>query len=177
MAGFPATTREVRLDFPFIAYGALFMLTTMIPESQKNIVEILASIVKDYEASLAYPPYFAESLPKMPVANYYSNFMQPGALPLQYVKLPPNEHIPQVYMGTYIDGHWGTSDLAVLYEEASKFFAEMEATLQKPTENPMPGPAHAPASAPAPSRATRPGAVYVGILSFCLTIGLVSTSC
>eukprot|EP00978_Attheya_sp_CCMP212_P012725 scaffold31838_cov61-Attheya_sp.AAC.3 len=174
MAGFPATVQDVHLDRPFIAYGALFMLTTMIPESEKNTVEILSSIVEDYEASLAYPPYFAESLPRMPVASYYSNFMQPGALPLQYVKLPPNEHIPQVYTGTYIDGYWGTSDLAVLYEEASKFFAETEATSQKPTENPTPGGTE---PKPAPSHATRPGAVYVGILSFCLTIGLVSTSC
>lgn len=73
----------------------------------------------EYIESVAVPPYFAESLPRMPVVSVYDYFMEPGALPLQYVKIPVDDFILQVYTGvTFTDA----TDLAELYQETAKSF-------------------------------------------------------
>jgi hypothetical protein len=51
--------------------------------------------------------------------NYYDGFMEPGALPLQYVDMPPDYYIPMLFTSIRFGD---SSDLKNLYAQASKFF-------------------------------------------------------
>ena len=49
--------------------------------------------------------------------------MGPGALPLQYIKMPADKHIPYYYLGTTFQDD---SDLEVLYGKTAEFFSTAE---------------------------------------------------
>lgn len=72
-----------------------------------------------FAESIAPPPFFGDSLPHMPVVNLYDKFMEPGALPLQYVKYPVDEYIPTTYSATTFTH---STDLADLYTNVAMFF-------------------------------------------------------
>jgi hypothetical protein len=85
LAGFPAGVQNVNLGIPIITAGLLYMLEFLLPPNlAKDVREINENL---YQIHLPVPPYFSEGLVKVPVSNYYNNFMDPGAMPLQYVKM------------------------------------------------------------------------------------------
>ena len=85
LAGFPAAVEGVNLGMPIITSGLLYMLEFLLPPDLANFVRQLNE--NEYQSVLPIPPYFSEGLVKVPVSNYYNNFMDPGAMPLQYVKM------------------------------------------------------------------------------------------
>lgn len=82
----------------------------------------LASIVTEageYSASVAIPPYFADTLPSMPVVSYYEIGMEPGAVPMQFVRFYADYYIPEIYTGVSFEDQ---RDLFDLYTAAATFF-------------------------------------------------------
>ncbi|CAB9504262.1 expressed unknown protein [Seminavis robusta] len=117
VAGFPASVQGVKIEYPIITSGLLFMTEFLLPS---NLTADLQTINEFYQSAVPLPPYFGESLPTMPVLNFYSQFMDPGALALQYIKIAGDEHIPKFFHHvTFGD----TSDLPALYKAtASRAF-------------------------------------------------------
>ena len=74
---------------------------------------------KEYSAVVAIPPFFAASLPKLPVRTFYDLNMDPGAAPLQYVYMPLDGYIAQIYSDVSL---FNDADLPALYAEAVQFF-------------------------------------------------------
>lgn len=129
LAGFPATVDSVHHQDPIIAAGALYVAYTFVKTGTQFGNEI-AEISDKYSDTLVSPPYFSETLARMAVGNFYDSFMNPGALPLEYVEIPPDEHIPQIYTGvTFLD----SSDLGELYGEASKLFSSASSAESLPS--------------------------------------------
>lgn len=118
MAGFPAGVQNVHLEDPLLAAGILYIFNTLL-EGDSTFSPVISSALSEYANVLPTPPYFANTLPKLPVLNYYSTLMGEGALPLQYVKMPTDKHLPFYYTQTTIDD---AGDLPELYDKASKLF-------------------------------------------------------
>lgn len=118
MAGSPASVQDVHLEDPLLAAGILYIFNTLL-EGDSAFSPVISSALSEYANVLPEPPYFANTLPKLPVLNYYSTFMGEGALPLQYVKMPADKHLPFYYTQTTIDD---AGDLPALYDKASKLF-------------------------------------------------------
>ncbi|CAB9508128.1 expressed unknown protein [Seminavis robusta] len=115
LAGFPASVQGVNIGVPIITAGLLYLLEFVLPPDQAALVRVINEDV--YQLTLPIPPYFAEGQPSLPVINYYSRFMDPGATPLQFVKIPSDEHIQKVFTGNSLDD---PSDLGALYRAAAK---------------------------------------------------------
>ena len=117
VAGFPASVQAGQVGIPIVASGILLMLELLVP---KEYVEIINSANVAYGASLAPPPYFAATLPKIPVFSYYSSFMGPDAIPIQFVKIfsDLHHHIPQIF--TDVGLREDSGDLAALYAKAAE---------------------------------------------------------
>ena len=144
MTGFPAAVQNIQIENPFIAVGALYMLESLLPAN--NSMDI-RNVRQSYESTLSTPPYFASSFPQMPVLNYYDNFMEPGALPLQYVKMPPDQHIQQLFTAVTLADSF---DLDALYTDASQFFVSV------PTQSPAVAPSPTPGASPSMSAGGSP---------------------
>ena len=114
MTSFPASVQGVHLEYPLVTQALLYLMESLSPSSTSLIPSI-----DTYTDVLPEPPYFTKTLPKMPVLNYYSTFMQPGALPMQYVLRKPDEHIPKIFTRVLMSD---SGDLAELYEDTAKFF-------------------------------------------------------
>ena len=119
MAGFPASNQNVHIEDSLFSAGFLFIFNELL-KSDSTFSPVISSALSEYSSVLPVPPYFANTLPKLPVFDYYSTFMGEGALPLQYVKMLPDNHIPSYYTQTKIDD---AGDLAALYAEASELFS------------------------------------------------------
>lgn len=121
VAGFPASVQEVQIEFPIITSGLAYLLTYVLPSELKNDLDIIRGIYGEF---VPLPPYFGQSLPRMPVMNFYSYYMEPGALPMQYVKVPSDEHIPKFFLKTKFGQD---SDLAALYKAtADRVFSKTD---------------------------------------------------
>jgi hypothetical protein len=119
MAGFPATREVVHIEDTFITSGVALLLASLIPKNF-TVLSGFSSALDEYYNSFADPPYFANTLPKMPVIGYYDSFMGPDAMPLQYVEMPADKQIPSYYFGTKIQDN---SDLEELYKKTAEFFS------------------------------------------------------
>ena len=74
---------------------------------------------QEYSRVVAVPPYFAGALPQVPTRTFYDISMEPGAAPLQFVKIPLDGYIPKIYNDiTFENG----AELRDLYEHALVFF-------------------------------------------------------
>ena len=93
----------------------------------------------EYSSTVAIPPYFADTQPKMPVAAVYDPTMGPDAFPLQLIRIPLDGYIPRLFFDVGVNG----TDLEALYEVAVTFFDE-----PVPTEAPV---SSAPTQTSAPS--------------------------
>ena len=95
MALFAASVQNVHIESPLSTLAAMVMLYTLLIDIL-NVgtaeLDALNSAITDamnaYGNTIYDPSYFADTLPQLPVVNYYDSFMGPGALPLQYVKMP-----------------------------------------------------------------------------------------
>ncbi|OEU10839.1 hypothetical protein FRACYDRAFT_270999 [Fragilariopsis cylindrus CCMP1102] len=119
MAGFPASNQNVHIEDSLFSAGFLFIFNELL-KSDSTFSPVISSALSEYSSVLPVPPYFANTLPKVPVMSYYSTFMGEGALPLQYIKMLPDNHIPSYYTQTMIDD---AGDLPALYAEASELFS------------------------------------------------------
>ena len=124
MASFPASVQGVSLEDPFIASGILFILAQLIPQNYAHY-EAFQELWSLYDSKVANPPFFGTTLPSMPIASYYDNLMGPDAIPLQYIRMPPDEYIPKIF--TDVDFNF-PDHLVELYKEASKFFGNSATT-------------------------------------------------
>ena len=127
LAGFPAAVEHVRMENPLLTRSAIVLLRILLSDylemdENAGFAEVLFNAQASYERTVAWPPYFADSLPYIPVVNYYDTFMGPGAIPLQYVKMAPDEYIPKVFTKTSFADLSTYSELPALYAEASRFF-------------------------------------------------------
>ena len=87
-----------------------------------SVIPGLAAIVTEadeYSASVAIPPYFADTLPGMPVVSYYEIGMEPGAAPMQFVRFYVDYYIPEIFTGVFFEDQ---SDLVELYTAVAAFF-------------------------------------------------------
>ena len=117
--------------------------------------------VTEYSNSVAEPPFFNSALPLMPVVNFYNAFMEPGALPLQFVNIPVDAYIPEILTRVTFQE---PDDLLYLYDAASSFFSDSTPTTPAPVETtaqPITTPApveltSAPVATPAPIDMTSP---------------------
>ena len=71
----------------------------------------------EYSASVAIPPYFADTLPRMPVIAFYDRTMGPDALALQYIEIPLDVYIPKIFTSVSIadGGNLDYLSLHVIY--------------------------------------------------------------
>eukprot|EP00984_Skeletonema_dohrnii_P020306 scaffold9862_cov149-Skeletonema_dohrnii-CCMP3373.AAC.4 len=120
MAGAPATVREIFIEDSFIASGVATLLDSLTPELVTEF-RGFDSALHEYYESIADPPYFANTLPRLPVTGYYETpFMGPGAMATQYIKMPAKKHIPSYYLDTTIQDN---NDLEELYMKTAGFFS------------------------------------------------------
>jgi hypothetical protein len=110
----PASVQGVRIEFPIITSGLIMMTEFLLPSNAS--IEV-AGINEYYQKFLPPPAYFGESLPTMPVQTVYNFYMEPGALPLQYVKIVGDEHIQQFYPKSSLSN---SEDLAALYKATAR---------------------------------------------------------
>lgn len=89
-----------------------------LPEAMSSLDHIVAE-TKEYSSTVAIPPYFAEGLPRVPTRTFYDVSMEPGAAPLQYVKIPLDGYIAQYYYGVTLEN---SNDLDELYTTSLAFF-------------------------------------------------------
>jgi hypothetical protein len=117
VAGFPASVQAGQIGIPIVGTGVLLMMEYLLPA---ETAEIVRSANDYYSGFLAIPPYFAATLPSMPVYSYYSRFMGPDAIPIQFVKVfsDRHHHIPEIF--TDIGLHDDSGDLAALYTKAAE---------------------------------------------------------
>ena len=121
VAGFPASVQAGQVGIPIAASGVLLMLEYLLEFLVPvETIEILRWANKYYRASLATPPFFAATLPSMPVWSYYSTFMGPDAIPIQFVKVfaDIHHHIPQIF--TDVGLREDSGDLAALYTKVAE---------------------------------------------------------
>ena len=59
----------------------------------------------------------------MPVISFYDKSMEPGAAPLQFVKIPLDAYIPTIYTSVQI---YNGDDLDALYQEVIPYFDKLE---------------------------------------------------
>ena len=114
VAGFPASVQDVKIEFPLITSGLLYLMRILSPQ---ELSESLTTVNDYYRSFLPIPPYFADGMPAMPVFNYYSYAMGPEAIPLQYVKLTSGNHVLQVFNGNSLSD---SSDLNALYKQSAR---------------------------------------------------------
>ena len=93
-------------------------LVDLLPFTLDNLDDIYREVL-EYSLSVAIPPYFGDTLPQMPVVNFYDKSMEPGAIPLQFVKIPLDFYIPKIYTSVRIDDG---RDLDALYEDVIPYF-------------------------------------------------------
>jgi len=114
VAGFPASAQHTKTEVPIITSGLMYMLETLLPSDLASNVSRVNHI---YQEFLPRPPYFADGPAQMPVYNYYSYFMgKTDAIPLQYVKMTADKHIPQIFNGNSL---MDSSDLQSLYKQTA----------------------------------------------------------
>ena len=113
---------EIIFDFLSIPSSPTFLpspayfnrVEGLIPPNVTGLADVQQRIL-DYTLSIAIPPYFGDTLPVLPVVAYHDDFMEPGALPLQYVDIPLDKYIPQIFTrNTFQD----QDDLPFLYAAA-----------------------------------------------------------
>jgi len=83
------------------------------------------------------PPYFYEDISKLaiPVLNYYDKSMGPGAIPEQYIYVPPDHRIQQIYTNVVFQQ---SSDLQDLYFATAKFFSNSSDDTESPSIESLP---------------------------------------
>lgn len=113
----------------YVALGALYM-GTIIFNSTKYEAQ-MTELFLAMEAALPEVPYYLNDWSGMPVTEIYNKFMTPGAMPLEYVDMPPQYHIGQIYTQTKFRNYAG--QLPELYGNASQFFGKV---LAFPTASP-----------------------------------------
>ena len=122
MAGIPASVENVRLDNAFYTTFIVLLIPVLLPTGTAELSELfglLIDVVVYLDDNTFAPPYFAQMLPRIPVENFYDKFMDPGALPLQYVEMPPDEYIRELFIKTSFAS---SDDLAALYTQAASYF-------------------------------------------------------
>jgi len=82
-------------------------------------LDALVAEADQYTASVAIPPFFADTLPSMPVVSYYEKGMEPGAVPMQFVRFYVDYYIPEIYTRVSFEDQ---RDLVDLYTTAATFF-------------------------------------------------------
>jgi hypothetical protein len=118
LAAVPASIRDVNLDFPVVAFAAMIVWEAIVSGNSGYVAKVNAA-VSNYSNVLISPPYFSMAVPTLPVVTYYDTFMGPDALPMQFIYMPPDEYLPNMYMGVSLED---ATDLAALYEAASPYF-------------------------------------------------------
>ena len=111
------------------------MYRSLIPSSVGDLGAIFAE-AQEYSASVAIPPYFADSAQRMPVSAFYDTSMGPEALPLQFVRIPLDNYLPKIFGQVGIGG----ADLEALYDEVLR--------LPPPTTAPSTAPSSIPTKSP-----------------------------
>jgi len=139
-----ASVVDVNVGIPLVSAGLLYMLDYLLPSA---LTENLKSAISTYEAAVPTPPYFDEGIPRFAVYNHYNRFMDPGALPLQYVKIVADRHIQQFWPKVSVEIY---ENLAELYAEASRALK-----IDPPTLRPTGRPTNAPTAA-TPTTPTTP---------------------
>ena len=125
-----AIVGDVHLENELIAAGVVYLFNKFILVGS-NIFDATSTALEEYYESLPEVPYFANSFPGMPVVGDYDTaLMGEDTVPLQYIKMPADEHISTYYLGTTIGDD---SDLEDLYEEAAKYFSARSDTFDDPT--------------------------------------------
>jgi hypothetical protein len=118
LTAFPASIRDVNLDYPLVANAALYVWEILV-QGLDEYADIVQTARTSYQSALVPPPYYAASVPTLPVVTYFDTFMGPESLPLQYIYMPPDKYIQSIYPGVSIDY---SLDLANLYTETASFF-------------------------------------------------------
>jgi len=130
MAGNTAIVKDIHLQNEVIAAALAYLFKKYILDGSE-FFDAASTTFHEYYWSLPEAPYFANSLPKMPlVGDYDTRFMGEDTVPLQYIKIPADKHIPKYYLGTKIED---SSDLGDLYDETAKFFSAGAGSDSAPT--------------------------------------------
>jgi len=155
MAGVPASVEGVRLDNFLYTTISLLLFPLLLPVMEGNLKDDLLDVARSVDDRTYFPPYFAQQLPRISVQNYYDPFMDPGALPLQYIKMQPDRYIRKFFVGTTFNDDY---DLASLYLEASAFFLQStgNSTPPLPTSTPTQAPTIDPTSNPTAANVSGP---------------------
>uniref|UniRef100_A0A7S3LD33 Tail specific protease domain-containing protein n=1 Tax=Amphora coffeiformis TaxID=265554 RepID=A0A7S3LD33_9STRA len=133
LSSIPANVQGVHLEDPIIGEASLSLLVSLLPTVLPGLATIVAE-ADEYSASVAIPPYFADTLPSMPVVSYYESGMEPGAVPMQFVRFYADYYIPQIFTGISFEDQ---SDLLELYTAAATFFnLSLGPATEPPTELP-----------------------------------------
>jgi hypothetical protein len=125
VAGFPANNKQINPEMQYIQYLVAFLFNRLFVNW---LAEGDAETFGEFESALGHflesvantTPYFSDTKAGFPVSQYYSNYMGPGALPLQYINMPADEHIPFHYLDTKIQDY---GDLEALYKQTAEFFS------------------------------------------------------
>ncbi|CAB9525257.1 expressed unknown protein [Seminavis robusta] len=120
IASIPAAVENIRLDNAFYTTFSLSMIPMLLPVVSDDTFVDLVGVIDSLDRRTYRPSYFAQTLPRLSVQNYYDNFMDPGALPLQYIKMQPDKYIPQFLTQTSFGRN---RDLLSLYRTTYQFFS------------------------------------------------------
>jgi hypothetical protein len=120
----------VQVSDQYVSLGSLYLVKILLQANEESTTR-LEHILDDLVAAIPEPPYFLNAWPGMPFLEIYNNYMQPGAMPLEYVHMPPDFHIPQIFAKvSFADGEGGSDPLWLsdLYGRASGYFSSASST-------------------------------------------------
>ena len=114
---------RVNVEDAFVGLAGVHLLGTLFQPEHP-----LQTVIRRLETSLPEVPFFLQNFPKMTAVEIYNRFLLDGMVPLEYLNVPPDRYIPQIYVGSIFDH---PELLANLYEEASKYLVQSGSTIYK----------------------------------------------
>lgn len=134
MAGYPASVEFINIEMQYIQFMIASILNSFfldwLAEADEETFGEFDSALDHFVESVADPPYFSNTKPRFPVTAYYDSYMGLDAVPLQYIKMPADEHIPLHYLDTTIQEY---GDLEALYKQTAEFFSSTSVDPLTPT--------------------------------------------
>jgi hypothetical protein len=111
---------SVNIEDPFVGLVGLHLLAMLFASSKMGEqIDEAANLLRE---SLPEVPYYLQRFTKLPAVEVYNKFMLKDgeAMPLEFVYMPPDQYIEEMYFGGIFEKPEG---LESLYEQASHFFA------------------------------------------------------